>query len=86
MKISDKTQRLINKIGIKSEQKGNINFRKLCDHILDSANDIENAMKILIEDAALYKPYYEDDLSVIFINLAIELVKSGKYIPAKRVN
>jgi len=52
---------------------------KICDHLLESKNDLENAMNILIEDANLYKPLYSADLGELLVALSKDVVTKIQY-------
>ena len=59
-------------------------IKKMCDHILDSKNDVENAMNILIQDAAFYKPLFSADLGEIFVTMSKEVNQKIQYKFPKR--
>lgn len=48
---------------------------KMCDHLLDSRNDIENAVNTFLQDAALYPLFSEPAICDILVILAKEVDK-----------
>lgn len=59
-------------------------IKKMCDHIIDSKDDLENAMNVLIQDAAFYKPLLSPDLGEIFVTLSKEVNQKIQYKNPKR--
>ena len=57
---------------------------KMCDHLLESKDDLENAMNVLIEDSALYKPLESPDLGELLIALSKEMTNKIMYKRPKR--
>lgn len=59
-------------------------IKKMCDHIIESNNDLENAMNVLIQDAAFYKPLFSADLGEIFVTISKEVNQKIQYKNPKR--
>lgn len=59
-------------------------IKKICDHIIESKDDLENAMNVLIQDAAFYKPLLSADLGEIFVTLSKEVNQKIQYKNPKR--
>ena len=57
---------------------------KMCDHILESRNDLENAMNILIEDAKMYKPLKSEFLGELLIALSKDVIEKIIYKKPRR--
>lgn len=79
--ISVTAIKTIQSISIKTKDE---TIKKMCDHIIDSKNDLENAMNILIQDAAFYKPLFSADLGEMFVTMSKEVNQKIQYKSPKR--
>ncbi len=59
-------------------------IKKMCDHIIESKDDLENAMNVLIQDASFYKPLLSSDLGEMFVTLSKEVNQKIQYKNPKR--
>ena len=81
-KISATTIKSIQYISTRTKEEV---ITKICDHLLESQNDLENAMNILIEDSNFYKPFYSADLGELLVALSKDVVTKIQYKRPKRL-
>ncbi len=80
-KLSSSTIKTIKHISSKSNDD---NLCKMCEHLLSSTDDVENAMNTLIEDTAFYKPFLSSELGEIFVALSKDVTEKIIYKRPKR--
>lgn len=74
--LSASTIKVINSINARTKD---ALICKICEHLLKSTNDINNAMNILIEDCALYRPLESADLGELIVALSKDVTNKILY-------
>lgn len=80
-KLSSSTIKTVHTI---SEKTKDGSIMKICEHLLSSADDVENAMNVFIEDAQFYAPFQSSELGELLIAISKDVTTKIQYKKPKR--